>query len=361
MRSVPSSNKNLKRILIVRLSSMGDVIQTLPAAALLRNTFPHATLGWLIEERWAELLCTLSTPRSGPRSSQRPLVDVVHTVNLKRWRRSLFSTQTWERIAAGLSDLRGMQYQTAIDLQGAVRSGVLARWSGAPAILGSTHPRESLASVCYTSKIVTEKQHVVEQYCEVAQALAGSSLSIPGAILPCDPFAEDQVQKRLAEQGIVDFVILSPGAGWGAKQWPAERYGEVARALEQQGLKSIVNYGPGEESLARAAEAASGGGAVSMSFSISELVALTRRARLFVGGDTGPLHLAAALRIPVVAIFGPTDPERNGAFGTRSIVLRNPKSPTSLSHREQLDPGLLEITSDHVVAAAGKLLESSCG
>src|SRR5215468_1711430 len=222
MRSVPSSNKNLKRILIVRLSSMGDVIQTLPAAALLRNTFPHATLGWLIEERWAELLCTLSTPRSGPRSSQRPLVDVVHTVNLKRWRRSLFSTQTWERIAAGLSDLRGMQYQTAIDLQGAVRSGVLARWSGAPAILGSTHPRESLASVCYTSKIVTEKQHVVEQYCEVAQALAGSSLSIPGAILPCDPLAEDQVQKRLAEQGIVDFVILSPGAGWGAKQWPTE-------------------------------------------------------------------------------------------------------------------------------------------
>src|SRR5262249_1003502 len=171
MSSGPSSNKNLKRILIVRLSSMGDVIQTLPAAALLRNAYPHATLGWLIEERWAELLCTLSTPRSGPRSSQRPLVDVVHTVNLKRWRRSLLSTQTWERIAAGLSDLRGMRYQAAIDLQGAVRSSVLARWSGAPAIFGATHPRENLASVYYTSKIVSEKQHVVEQYCEVAQAL----------------------------------------------------------------------------------------------------------------------------------------------------------------------------------------------
>jgi heptosyltransferase-1 len=361
MSSEPSSSTNLKRILIVRLSSMGDVIHTLPAAALLRNAFPNAILGWLIEERWAELLCTLATPRSGPRSPQRPLVDVVHTVHLKRWRRSLFSTQTWERIAAGLSDLRGMQYQAALDLQGAIRSSVLARWSGAPSIFGLANPRENMASVYYTRNVVTESRHVVEQYCEVAAALAGSSLSIPSAILPCDPVAEDSVQKRLAERDIVEFAIFSPGAGWGAKQWPAERYGDVARALRQQGLKSIVNNGPGEESLAKTAEAASAGSAVSMSFSISELVALTRRARLFVGGDTGPMHLAAALHIPVVAIFGPTDPLRNGPFRTPSIVLRDPKSPTTLTHRDRPDPGLLEIAADQVVAAARRLLESTRG
>src|SRR4029453_17646866 len=114
------------------------------------------------------LLCTLATPRSGARSPQRPLVDVVHAVNLKRWRRSLLSTQTWERIAAGLSDLRGMQYQAAVDLQGAVRSSVLARWSGASSIFGSTNPRENIASVYYTRKVITQGRHVVEQYCEVA-------------------------------------------------------------------------------------------------------------------------------------------------------------------------------------------------
>jgi heptosyltransferase-1 len=126
-------------------------------------------------------------------------------------------------------------------------------------------------------------------------------------------------------------------------------------------LKFIVNYGPGEESLAKAADAASAGSAVPMSFSISELVALTRRARLFVGGDTGPMHLAAALRVPVAAIFGPTDPARNGPFGTRNIVLRNPSSPTTLTHRDPTDPGLLRITADQVVAAARTLLENTRG
>src|SRR5438128_6849327 len=108
---------------------MGDVIHTLPAATALRHAFPEATLGWLIEERWAELLCTLPTPRSGPRSPQRPLVDRIHTVTTKQWRTAPFSVQTWERIAAVLSDVRAERYDIAIDLQGAVRSSLLARWS----------------------------------------------------------------------------------------------------------------------------------------------------------------------------------------------------------------------------------------
>src|SRR5579872_1540998 len=122
------------------------------------------------------------------------------------------------------------------------------------------------------------------------------------------------------------------------------------------GLQPVVNYGPGEEQLAREVERASGGAAQSFPCTISELIALARRARLFIGGDTGPMHLAAALRVPVVAIFGPTNPARNGPYGTRNIVLRSSLSQTSHARRHQPDPGLLQITPDDVVAAAAKLL-----
>jgi heptosyltransferase-1 len=360
--TMPASPQNsLDRILIVRLSSLGDVMHTLPAAALLRAAFPGATIGWLIEERWAELLCTLPTPRFGARSPQRPLVDAVHTVNLKRWRSALLSSHTWERIAAGLSDLRAVGYQVAIDLQGAVRSAILARWSGAPMIFGAAQPRENVASMIYTRKIMAQRAHVVERYCELAEAVTGQRRPIPNVTLPSDPLAEQAVNHRLRKLGIQDFAILNPGAGWGAKQWPIERYGELAKMLAVNGMQSIINYGPGEEALAKTAESASHGTARGLSFPIGELVALMRRTRLFIGGDTGPMHLAAALRVPVVALFGPTDPARNGPFATHSIVLRSRKSPTSLTHRHNPDPGLLEISVPEVVAAAFRLLGSSGG
>ena len=354
-----TSRQSPSRILIVRLSSMGDVIHALPGAVMLRQAFPYATIGWLIEERWAELLCARSAPRAGARSPERPLVDVVHSVNLKQWRRSLFSPETVERIAAGLSDLRGHNYEIAIDLQGAARSAILARWSGAPTVCGATHPRENIASLWYSSRILTHRAHVVEQYAEIAESVFGAPRLIPDAVFPCDSAADESVQRRLEDLGLKTFVILNPGAGWGAKQWPAERYGHVAKALAERGVQSIINYGPREESIAQTAEKASSGATRAMSFSIGELTALSRRARLFIGGDTGPMHLAAALHIPVVALFGPTDPARNGPFGTKSIVLRNPASPTTLTHRNQPDPGLLAISSDEVIAAALHLLERS--
>ncbi len=351
--SMPSPS----RILIVRLSSMGDVIHALPAAVMVRQAFPQATIGWLIEERWAELLCALSTPRSGPRSPERPLVDVVHVVNLKKWRRSLPSVETVERIAAGLSDLRSRRYEIAIDLQGATRSAILARWSGAPTVYGGAQPRENLASLWYSRRIITRHPHVVEQYAEIAESVIGQPQTIPDAVLPCDPSAEQTVEHRLRDLGLHNFVILNPGAGWGAKQWPAERYGMVAQALAQRGIQSLINFGPREESLAQAAANAGDGSARALSFSVGELIALTRRARLFIGGDTGPMHLAAALHIPVVALFGPTDPARNGPFRTKSTVLRNAASPTSLTHRNEPDPGLLAITPNDIIAAALKLLD----
>ena len=359
--------KKIERLLVVRLSAMGDVIHTLPAVHALRTAFPQAHIGWLIEERWAELLSAPGSPRRGARSSLRPLVDEVHTVNLKAWRKSLFSVLTVQRVATVWNDVRDARYDAAVDLQGAMRSAVLARLSGARAVYGAAEPRESPASLWYTRKAIAHGRHVIEQNLSVAEALVGREAKLLRADhsrvlsreipcdLPCDPKAEARIGQRLAEHGIGDFAILNPGAGWGAKRWPAERYGEVARGLANQGLRSILNYGPGEEELVRVAEVASGGTARVMSCTITELIALTRRARLFIGGDTGPLHLAAALRVPVVAIYGPTDPARNGPYGTRNIVLRSAESVTSHARRAAVDEGLLAIGSDAVVMAANRL------
>jgi heptosyltransferase-1 len=202
--------------------------------------------------------------------------------------------------------------------------------------------------------------HVIDQNLSVANALTLSNVR-PPVDLPRDAGAELRVDHRLAEAGIVEFAILNPGAGWASKRWPAERYGRVAQALAEHGLRSILNYGPGEEELVRIAEAASDGAAIAMKCSITELIALTHRARLFIGGDTGPMHLAAALQVPVVAIFGPTDPARNGPYGTRSIVLRNPASATSHSRRPQPDEAMLEITTGAVIDAARKLANTKSG
>lgn len=361
MTGPPQGSSHIERVLVVRLSAMGDVIHTLPAAQALRAAFPQAMIGWLIEERWAELLCAPGAPRHGPRSTQRPLADWVHTVNLVGWRKSLFTIQTLQQVAKVWNDVRSARYDIAVDLQGAIRSAVLARWSGARAVYGAVESRESPASLWYTRRVIGRGAHVIEQNLSVAEAVAQRRMSVPRVELPHDAASEERVSQRLGETGVREFAILNPGAGWGAKRWPAERYGGVARALAASGVKSILNCGPGEEGLAREAEAASEGAATAIQCSISELIALTRRARVFIGGDTGPLHLAAALQVPVVAIFGPTDPARNGPYGTRSVVLRNPASPTTHSRIAKPDEGMLEISVDAVVNGARKLLAQAEG
>jgi heptosyltransferase-1 len=349
-----------KRLLIVRLGAMGDVIHTLPAVHALREAFPQAHIGWLIEERWAELLCAPGSPRRGGRSALRPLVDEVHAVNLKVWQKSLFSISTLQRVATIWNDVRDAHYDAAVDLQGAMRSAVLARLSGAGVVYGTAEPRESPASLWYTRKVVARGRHVIAQNVSVAEALRehrGERSPDISRDFPRDSQAEASIERRLAGYGVGDFAILNPGAGWGAKRWPAERYGEVARKLADRGVRSILNYGPGEEELVQSAVAASRGTATAMSCTITELIALTRRARLFIGSDTGPLHLAAALRVPVVAIYGPTDPARNGPYGTHGVVLRSPGSVTSHARRAEADAGMLAIGSAAVVAAACNVLD----
>jgi heptosyltransferase I len=282
-------------------------------------------------------------------------------VATRHWRASPFSLQTWERIAAGLSDIRAACYDVAIDLQGAVRSSLLARGSGAPVIYGFAQPRENPASMFYTRPVVASGDHVIEHNLSLAEAAARRRLPLLPAELPCDAEVEQQCGRWLQERGIGRFALLNPGAGWAAKQWPAERFGQVARMLAEDGVKPLINFGPGEEDVARAAADASHGAAEVFSGSLTQLIALTRRASLFVGGDTGPMHLSAALRVPVLAIFGPTNPARNGPFGTPGIVLRSPSSLTSYSHRDKPDAGLLAIGVEQVIAAARRLLQENHG
>jgi len=337
---------------------MGDIIHALPAVTALRDALPNARIGWIVEERWAELLCAQDSPRFGPRSPSRPLVDFVHAVNTKAWRKSLLSRGTQGQISSALREVRDLKYETAVDFQGALKSAVIARCSGARTIVGLDHPRETPARILYNRRIATTKAHVVEQYDALSEAIAGNTLAVPAVEFPHDNQAEADITKKVVGLGgAKEFAIINPGAGWSAKQWPPERYGAVASALVADGLTTLINCGPGEEDLAQAVQVASNDNAHLVSCSIAELIALSRRARLFIGGDTGPLHLAAALRIPVVAIFGPTDPARNGPYGTKSVVLRNPASRTSLSHTSEPDPGLFRITAEEVISAARRLLE----
>ncbi len=358
------------RILIVRTSAMGDVVHTLPAVAILRDAFPQAQIGWVIEERWRELLCASGEPLAGPRSAARPLVDAVHLVNLKAWRRKLLHPATWSAFRASVRALRESRYDVAVDLQGALRSATLARLSGATRIYGFAEPRERPAQKFYTNRIALQGAHVAEQNCAVALAVvrdfgAVSENSAGGAMkfrLPVDAQDEAWATRTLAEKPWLlpeggRFAVITPGAGWGAKQWPAERYGELAQRLAELGIRCLVNFGPGEEALAEQVERASDGAARRCLYSLDKLMAITRRAALFVGGDTGPLHLAAALGTPVVALFGPTDPARNGPLGSRSVVLRSPLSVTSHKRRAEADPGLLSISVDEVFWAAQSLLQ----
>jgi heptosyltransferase-1 len=252
--------------------------------------------------------------------------------------------------------MRAQKYGTAIDIQGALKSVWVARASQAEVQAGFATPREPLAKFFYHRRFAMRGVHVVEQGVNLVQDLTGRDDLRTEFRVPCDPEAEAWRDAELRKRGIGGYVVITPGAGWGAKRWPAERYGEIARQLGQWGLQSIVNSAPGEEHLAEAAVSASGGAAQAIPCSIGQLIALARKARLFIGGDTGPVHLAAAMGVNVVAIYGPTSPARNGPFGSKAIVLRSPESKTS--HTRHVDPeeGLLKISAQDAVDAAKSML-----
>ena len=357
LEELESSDANQLRVLVVRMSAMGDVIHGLPAIAALRAARPNWQVGWLIEQRWIELLCAHATERLRPRSELKPVLDWVHVSDFKEWRKDLSSVATWRDMRSCMREVRAMKYDVALDLQGSIRSAMAMRLSGAKTRIGSSHPREAPARRFYTSAVEIQGAHVVEHGLELASAACGEDLKYEAPLFPQDSATEIWADRFCASIGFAPLAILNPGAGWGAKCWPANWFGEVAKALADRGMAVMVNYGPQEEELAEAVRAASEEAARPVKCSVSQLIALTRRASLFIGGDTGPMHLAAALDVPVVALFGPTRPDRNGPYVTRSIVLRHAESVDSSSHVNDPDAGLQSITPAEVIAAADSLLK----
>jgi heptosyltransferase I len=348
------SIKSNLRVLIVRLGAMGDILHALPAVTALRHAHPDWFLGWAIEPRWRALVAADCKLEDSGRASAMPLVDRVHRIPAKQWGRKPFHPSTLQAIWALRRELRSYQYDVAIDFQGAVRSALFGRWSGAK-LIGESVPREVAARWFFHQRVETRGVHVIEQDLEVASAIAADQLTPVPPCLPYEKEAEAWADEITASaNGPV--VILNAGAGWGAKRWPAERYGVVARKLADAGCHIFLNAGPGEAQLAETVQQASGGVTTIVEATLGRLIALTRRASLMIAGDTGPLHLACAFGKPVVGIFGPTDPERNGPFGCDFRVLRHPESQRDHTRHSEPEAGLLTITPEAVFSAAQELL-----
>jgi lipopolysaccharide heptosyltransferase I len=297
-----------RRILIVRLGSMGDIVHALPVLAAFRDRWPDAEVDWLVEARHAPFLDLV------PGVTERVLLDS----------RRLGGERGWPAV---VGRLRARRYDLAIDVQGLIKSAGLARLAGARETIGFArgHVREGPAAWFYTARVDPgPARHVIDRNLALATRAGASGagrrfeirVPAPGAATAA---ALDALGLR--------FIVLNAGGGWPNKRWPADRFAALAAHLHERcGLPSLAIWGPGERLLADAV-AAPGPPAVSIAptLSLADLVAILGRAALVVSGDSGPLHVAAALGTPVVGIYGPTDPIRNGpwAAGDRTVSRRD--------------------------------------
>ena len=341
------------RLLVVRLGAMGDILHALPSITALRQAHPNWQIDWVVEPRWQALLAVPGTAERGP---QMPIVDRLHFAPTKEWRKDPLSPKTIGSVNNLRAQLKAGEYDAVIDVQGAVRSSVIARMAGCPRVIGEAEPREQAARLLFSEQVVTHGAHVIEQDIELASAVAGDILKWVPPVLPVDPAAEAWCDALFASSGTRPVALINPGAGWGAKCWPVERFALVARGLSTRGYRVLVNAGPHEEVMADTIVKGTAGNAIPLLTTLEQLIAVTRRTALCIAGDTGPLHLACALGRPVIGIFGPTDPSRNGPYGTRFKVLRSPISKRDHKRRPEPEAGLLTIQPDDVLRATDELL-----
>lgn len=341
------------RVLLLRTSALGDVVHALPALIELRRALPEATIGWAVEAAFAPLL------------DGHPALDVPVVVRLRGGGPAAF--------AAAVRAVRGFAPEVALDLMGNHKAGALARLSGARRVIGLARRwrREPSSAAWMTETVAPRGPHAVDHALAPLTAFGLGGASEPdfggdfggAALLPDEPpgFAE-----RLAAAGFggpaaggAGFAVVHPGAGWGNKVYPPERWGEVARRLERSAdLPTAVAVAPGEEALAAAVAAAAGGAARPVPApDLPALAALLRRARLVLGGDTGPIHLAHALGRPVLSVLGPTDPERHGPYRAPGSALAV-RLPCSFCYKRFDDarPCLLILQAEAVAARALELL-----
>lgn len=309
------------RILVIRLSSIGDIVHTLPAVAALGQSLPEAEIAWAVEKRFGGLL------------EGNPFVQRVIPLDTIGWRARWRALGSLRDIARSLAEVRGFHADLAIDFQGLVKSAALGRLSSAPRRLGfgGQWLRESVARVFYSESVEARgRRHVVDENLALAelagaQPVARERWQFP---LPASAEAARHVAERLDRLGIERFLVINPGGGWMSKRWAPERYAQLVSELGHDGDNAVLITGsPAEEPIIRdILQRAKARRTTYFASTVAEYIALVRRARLFVGGDTGPLHLAAAVGTPIVAIYGPTNPTRNGPFAPADIAIWNQAS-----------------------------------
>jgi heptosyltransferase-1 len=328
------------RFLVVRLGSLGDIIHTFPAVAALRESFPAAHIVWLTHPRWAFLV----------QSSH--LASEIWTVE----------TRALSSLREALRRMRQISWSAAIDYQGLWKSALLPFLGGVTLRIGfsSDTIREFGVPVLYTERVITSKAHIAEQNGELSLH-AGAQRGAAPVNLQIPQEDQAEVCSRLREQSLDRYVVLSPGGGWRSKCWPADRFGALCRKLRKSlQLRCVVNVGPGDDDLAAALVGASGDAAPFVYRSnLGELMALLHGSACVVAGDTGPLHLAAALGTRTVALFGPTDPARNGPYRSgeaqrnehKDIVLRAAGVRTTHKRGPQSHPSMLALNVNEVFDA----------
>ncbi len=309
------------KILVIRLSSIGDILHTLPAFQSLRTTYPDARIDWLVERKMRFMLCVV------------PGIDQIHVLDTTSLRKTPANTGLWREAYGTIRKMRSIQYDFALDFQGLLKTALLGLLSGSKYRFGFSAAlvRERPAHWFYTHTLPQpqRQQHVTV----LNQMLAQEAGAVPhsDAVNLAVP-AEDEtaICTRLQAEELSGFVILNPGGGWYTKKWAPQRYGRLAARIQGElGISVLVTTGPGEENLyEEIARHCAPPAPRHFPIPLLQLIPLIRRARLLVGGDTGPFHLACALRIPVVGIFGPTAPVRNGPWSAldESVVRMLPCS-----------------------------------
>lgn len=328
------------RFLIVRLGSLGDIVHTFPPVAALRETFPSADIVWLTHARWQCLVESSS------------LASAIWTVEP----RALGSLREI------IGRIRTVPWTAAIDYQGLWKSAALPFLGDVRRRIGfsSQTVREFGVPWLYTDRVRATARHIVEQNGELS-VRAGAKNPVADVVLRIAPEDDAAVREFLQARAIDRYVVLSPGGGWRSKCWPAERFRALSEKIQESlGLPCVVNCGQGEEDLVNETSSHGPGAAIAYHGRLGPLMALLRRAACIVAGDTGPLHLGVALGTPAVALFGPTDPGRNGPYrmnrisgsvrGT-DIVLRVPGTVTTHAREKDTHPAMLALQVDIVFDA----------
>lgn len=346
------------RFLIIRLSSIGDIVHTLPPVSALARTYPGAEIHWVVETRHAVLL------------EGNPSVHRVVELDTLGWRKRLAAPEVLEEIVRGVLALREDDYDAAIDFQGLYKSAIISRLSRSRQRLGFADPwlREPAAGVFYNERVSPHGCHVIEKNFSLVERLGVPSVSPAQWEFPLPRTAADDgyVEKELASLRVKEFMVMNPGGEWQAKRWAPEQYADLIRHLGSEfGGKILLTGSPREEVLIEEILALAGSrDAHYFPSTLVQFIALVRRARLFLAGDTGPLHLAAAVSTPLVAIFGaagsPNTPKRNGPFFPGDITLSNGRPAPSA--RSPKAPHYIEgVTVDAVLTAIRERLERAHG